>query len=57
MLKYTMIAYKAWDGEVLRTERSNNLAYFDRYKNKQNFRIVIKEGCKVIYSELWKGWV
>lgn len=33
-------------------EYSNNLEYFDKYKNKENFRIVIKEGNKVIYSEI-----
>lgn len=33
-------------------QRSNSLEYFDRYKNRENFRIVIKDGNKVIYSEL-----
>lgn len=49
---YKMTVYKAWDGKMLRIERARNLAYFDRYKGKQNYRIVITEGKKVIYTEL-----
>lgn len=49
---YKMTVYKAWDGKMFRIERANNLAYFDRYKHKQNYRIVITKGKEVIYSEL-----
>lgn len=49
---YKMTVYKAWDGEILRTEKSNNLQYFDRYKGKENFRIVITKGKEIIYSEV-----
>lgn len=49
--KYVMYAYKNWDGELLRKEGSNSLEYFDRYKGKENYQIVIKEGKKIIYDE------
>ena len=49
---YKMTVYKAWDGKMLRIERANNLAYFDRYKGKQNYRIVITKGKEIVYSEL-----
>ncbi len=49
---YKMTVYKAWDGKMLRIERANNLAYFDRYKGKQNYRIVITKDKQVVYSEL-----
>ena len=49
--KYTMYAYNNWNGAFHRKEGSNNLAYFDKYKNKENYRIVIKEGRKIIYDE------
>lgn len=49
--KYTMYVYKEWDGEFLRREGSNNLAYFDKYKGKENYKIIIKKGRKTIYSE------
>lgn len=48
---YKMTVYKAWDGKVLRVERAKNLEWFDRYKGKTNFRIVITKGNKVIYDE------
>lgn len=52
MYKYTMLVYKRWDGEFLRKEGSNNLKYFDKYKGKENFKIIIKEGRKIIYQEV-----
>lgn len=48
---YTMFAFKEWDGELLRKEGSNNLVAFDKYRNKENYRIVIKHGKKIIYDE------
>lgn len=48
---YTMWVYKVWDGELLRKSGSNNLAYFDKYKGSNNYRIVIKQGNKIIYDE------
>lgn len=48
---YKMTVYTA-EGKMFRIERSRNLAYFDRYKNKQNYRIVITSGKKLIYSEI-----
>lgn len=54
---YKMIVYDA-DGKMFRIEKANNLDYFQRYKHKQNYRIVIakvnpisrKE--EIIYSEV-----
>lgn len=48
---YKMTVYTA-DGKLFRTEKSNSLVYFDRYKNKKNYRIVITLGRKLIYSEV-----
>lgn len=48
---YKMTVYSVWDGKLFRTERSNNLAYFDKYKGKQNYRIVITKGKEIIYDE------
>lgn len=48
---YKMTVYKVWDGKMLRTEKSNNLEYFNRYKHKINYRIAITKGNKVIYDE------
>lgn len=50
-IMYKMTVYTA-EGKMFRIERSRNLAYFDRYKNKQNYRIVITSGKKLIYSEI-----
>lgn len=47
---YKMTVYDA-DGKMFRIERANNVEYFDRYKGKRNYRIVITEGKKIIYSE------
>lgn len=49
---YKMTVYKAWDGKMLLIRRANNLEYFDRFKGRQNYRIVITKGKTVIYSEL-----
>lgn len=54
---YKMTVYDA-DGKMFRIEKANNLDYFQRYKHKQNYRIVIakvnpisrKE--EIIYSEV-----
>lgn len=50
--EYSMYAYKKWDGKLLRKEGSNSLPYFDRYKGKENYEIVItdKKG-NIIYDE------
>lgn len=55
--RYTCYSYKydpefGLDDSHYMKERSNRLEYFDKYKNKENFRIVIKEGSKVVYSEI-----
>lgn len=49
--KYIMYVYKTWDGELLRKDGSNSLSYFDKYKNKDNYRIIIKEGKDIVYDE------
>ena len=56
-LRYKMVVYRydpefGLDHNVFRTEGSNNLSYFDKFKNKENFRIIIKEGSEIIYSEV-----
>lgn len=48
---YTMWVYKVWDGELFYKDGSNNLAYFDKHKGSNNYRIVIKQGNKIIYDE------
>ena len=48
---YKMTVYRAWDGKMFRVERARNLAYFDKYKGKTNYRIVITKGKEVIYDE------
>ena len=47
---YKMTVYDA-DGKMFRIERANNLEWFDRYKGKRNYRIVITKGKEIIYSE------
>lgn len=39
-LKYKLVAYKLWDGEVLSEEQTNNKAYLENklYKNYANYR-------------------
>ena len=54
---YKMKVYDA-DGKMFRIEKANNVEYFERYKHKMNYKIVIskinpisrKE--EVIYSEV-----
>lgn len=56
---YKMTVYDA-DGEIFRIEWANNLDYFQRYKHKLNYKIVIakvnpvsrKE--EIVYSEVKK---
>lgn len=55
---YKMTVYDA-DGKMFRIEKANNVEYFDRYKGKRNYKIVISEvnpfhrkDEKIIYSEL-----
>lgn len=48
---YKMTVYTA-EGKMFRIERARNLSYFDRYKGKTNYRIVITKGRTVIYSEI-----
>ena len=48
---YKMTVYDA-DGKMFRIERAKNLEWFDRYKGKRNYRIVITKGKEVIYSEV-----
>lgn len=48
---YKMTVYDA-DGKVFRIERAKNPKWFDRYKGKRNYRIVITKGKETIYSEL-----
>lgn len=53
---YKMEVFKNWDNkDKVRTEKSNNLEYFDRYKNKTNYKIKIfhkvKNRWELIYSE------
>lgn len=48
---YKMTVYDA-DGKMFRIERAKNLEWFDRYKGKRNYRIVITKGKEIIYSEV-----
>lgn len=52
---YKMEVYRTEDKKLFRTEKSNSLEYFDRYKNRSNYRIKIfqkvKNRWKLIYSE------
>ena len=57
MYKYKMEVYKTWDEKgLVTTQKSNNISYFDKYKNKNNYRIKIfqkvKNRWKLVYSEL-----
>ena len=53
---YKMEVYKTEEKTLFRTEKSNNLGYFDRYKNRTNYKIKIfqnvKNRWKLIYSEV-----
>lgn len=53
--KYTMEAYRLWDGQLSHKSGSNSLDYFNRFKNKRNFRIVIKHGKEILYDERRNG--
>ena len=54
---YKMTVYDA-DGKMFRVEKANNVEYFERYKHKHNYKIVIskvnpisrKE--EIVYSEV-----
>ena len=51
---YKMVSYNS-DGKIYYISKSNNLSFFDRYKNKQNYKIQIYKKAKkweLIYSEL-----
>lgn len=52
---YKMEVYVTETKELYRTEKSNNLEYFDKYKNRTNFQIKIfqkiKNKWQLIYSE------
>ena len=52
---YKMEVYRAEEKTLFRTEKANNLEYFDRYKNRTNYKIKIfqkvKNRWKLIYSE------
>ena len=53
---YKMEVYRAEEKTLFKTEKSNNLEYFDRYKNRTNYKINIfqkvKNRWKLIYSEV-----
>lgn len=52
---YKMEAYRTEDKKLFRTEKSNSLEYFDRYKNRSNYKIKIFQKVnnrwELIYSE------
>lgn len=52
---YKMIAYNRWDGGRHYPQYSNNIEFFDRYKNKENYRIeiykLVGKKYKMIYKE------
>lgn len=52
---YNMEVYRTGEKNCFRAEKSNNLEYFDRYKNKTNYKIKIfqkvKNRWQLIYSE------
>lgn len=56
MYKYKMEVYKTKDNTLFIKDGSNNLEYFNKYKNKTNYKIKIFQKVnnrwKVIYSEL-----
>lgn len=54
-MKYKLVAYKNEDNKVYYISKSNNLAFFDRYKNKTKYKIQIYKKVKkweLIYDEL-----
>lgn len=56
MYKYKMESYRAEDNTLFMKENSNNVEYFNKYKNKENYKIEIFQKVnnrwKKIYSEL-----
>lgn len=52
---YKMEVFRTGENKLYRIEKSNNLEYFDRYKNKTNYKIKIfrkvKNRWELIYSE------
>ena len=56
MYKYKMESYKTEDNTLFIKDGSNNLEYFNKYKNKTNYKIKIFQKVnnrwKMIYSEL-----
>ena len=46
MYKYKMEVYRTGEKESFRNEKSNNIKYFDKYKNKVNYKIRIFEKVK-----------
>lgn len=54
-MKYKLVSYQNGSNKVYYTTMSNNLEFFDRYKNKTNYKIQIyKKGKKweLIYDEV-----
>ena len=56
MYQYKMECYRTEDNTLFIKDGSNNLEYFNKYKNKENYRIKIFQKVnnrwKIIYSEL-----
>ena len=48
---YKMTVYTK-DGIEWMVRHAKNLAWFDRFKGKDNYRIVITKGREVVYSEV-----
>ena len=48
---YKMTVYTA-EGKMWLVRRANRLEYFDRYKGRRNYRIVITKGRQTLYSEV-----
>ena len=52
---YKMVAYLREDGSRLFPQYANNIQYFDRYKDKTNYRIeiykLVGKRYKLIYKE------
>lgn len=42
-MKYKMIVKRKWDNKYNNQQYSNNLEYFEKYKNKSNYNISIYE--------------
>jgi hypothetical protein len=52
---YKMEVYRTEEKTLFKTEKSNSLEYFDKYKNRSNYKIKIfqkvKSKWELIYSE------